>query len=771
MSKKCLNRLCIGIILFSIIYVISLMYTSTNIYYKILVNIMGIGGCITSALLIYVSFNKSNRLKSYGLLMLLTAISFTVGEIIWFIKEIFSREILFIEKSAAIFYLSANFFLFLGTLILIKQHNIFKKILKDKVIFDIVIIFIMCIVLTLISIEPIVNSFKILSSINRTYLILSAILDLISLMNLSIIYVCTDNSQPTSKVLIINFFAVILYTLGDLVYIHNLLNNTYTSNSVVDSFWIIGLLLIALSSVYYVYIFDNKSEYNHEYKNHELISYLPIIPVIILFKIDISNNYQAIIGVFISIIIIRQIKVLNENRSLVNKYKLINDRLENLVLKRTEELTQKNEQLNYLSNKDTLTNLYNRRYLLNKLDEIIEISSRNNSKFGLLFIDLNKFKNINDLHGHDVGDLLLISIATELKKHSNEQNIVTRQGGDEFIIISTDINNEEDLNSLANKIMDGFNETICVKGHIFKVDLSIGGVIYPTDGQDKLTLMKKADMAMYTSKKNTSSRFVSYKETDNVYNRFKMEELMKKAIENKEFVLYYQPQFNIEHDKIVGVEALIRWINDELGFVSPAEFIPLAEETGLIIDIGNWVIESAFLQMKKWNDLYNLDLEIGINISPIQLSNENFLDTIILNLQQTNIDPSIINLELTEESAMNNSEENIKKIKKLRDLGLKIAIDDFGSGYSSFKYIKSFIVDTLKIDMSLIKGIDKTKEDYEIANAIINMGKGLDLNIVAEGVESESQLSTLRNLKCNTVQGYYYEKPLTVDELEKKYFI
>lgn len=771
MNKKRLNRLCIGIILFSIIYIISLMYASTNIYYKILVNTMGIGGCITSVLLIYISFIKSNRLKSYGLLMLLTAISFTVGEIILFIKEIFLGEIFFIEKSASIFYLSANFFLFLGTLILIKQHNIFKKNLKGKVLLDIVIIFIICIVLALTSIKPIVNNFEILSSINRSYLILSAILDFISLMNLSIIYICTDNSQPTSNVLIINFFAVILYTLGDLVYIHDLLNNTYTSNSVVDSFWIIALLLIALSSVYYVYILDDKSEYNHEYKNNDLISYLPIIPVIILFEIDISNNYQAIIGVFISIIIIRQIKVLNENRSLVNKYKLINDRLENLVLKRTEELTQKNEQLNYLSNKDTLTNLYNRRYLLNKLDEIIETSSRNNSKFGLLFIDLNKFKNINDLHGHDIGDLVLIKIATELKKHSNEQNIVTRQGGDEFIIISTGVNNEKDLNSLANKIMDGFNETICVKGHIFKVDLSIGGVIYPTDGQDKLTLMKKADMAMYTSKKNTSSRFVSYKETDNVYNKFKMEELMKKAIKNKELVLYYQPQFNIENDKIVGVEALIRWINDELGFVSPSEFIPLAEETGLIIDIGNWVIESAFLQMKKWNDLYHLDLEIGINISPIQLSNENFLDTIISNLQKTNIDPSIINLELTEESAMNNSEENIKKIKKLRDLGLKISIDDFGSGYSSFKYIKSFIVDTLKIDMSLIKGIDKTKEDYEIANAIINMGKGLDLNIVAEGVESESQLSTLRNLKCNTIQGYYYERPINVDELEKKYFI
>ena len=205
MSKKCLNRLCIGIILFSIIYVISLMYNSTNIYYKILVNIMGIVRCITSVLLIYMSFSKSNNLKSYGLLMLLTAISFTVGEIIWFIKEIFLGEILFIEKSASIFYLSSNFFLFLGTLILINQHNILKKMLKNKVLLDIVIIFIICIGLALISIEPILNSFKILSSISRTYLILSIILDFISLMNLSIIYICTDNSQPTSKVLIISF--------------------------------------------------------------------------------------------------------------------------------------------------------------------------------------------------------------------------------------------------------------------------------------------------------------------------------------------------------------------------------------------------------------------------------------------------------------------------------------------------------------------------------------------------------------------------------------
>lgn len=274
---------------------------------------------------------------------------------------------------------------------------------------------------------------------------------------------------------------------------------------------------------------------------------------------------------------------------------------------------------------------------------------------------------------------------------------------------------------------------------------------------------------MYTAKNENYSQIKIYKPDSEIALNIKMEELMKRAIKNKEFNLRYQPQFNPISNELVGVEALIRWNNEELGFVSPAKFIPLAERTGMIIDIGNWVLEEGFLQVKKWKEKYNIDIEIGINVSPIQLMDDNFLDILKEKLSLVDVKPSQINLELTEDVAVKNSLENINKLKQIRELGVKVSIDDFGSGYSSFEYLKNFAVDCLKLDMSLINNIDKSKEDFEIAKAIISLSKGLNLEIVAEGVETKSQLDTLRKLNCDIIQGYYYEKPIKSIELEQKY--
>ncbi|MCC3867971.1 putative bifunctional diguanylate cyclase/phosphodiesterase [Terrisporobacter mayombei] len=769
-DKIKLYKIYIGIIVF---LVLLFSYPSTNIYYKIITNTMGILGCITSIFLVCITFKRSekNKLKNYWLLNLLAITSFGIGEIIWAIKEIFLNEKLILPSLTISFYLPSNIFLFLGSLILLKKNRKTYKTQKSKVSLDMVIIVTMYISIMFASIMPMLNYRETLLDTN-IYLILYNILNFMTLINLSIIYIYSNENIIKGNFFAINFLGVLLYALSDLVYMYEILESTYVSNTLLDSLWIISFLLIGLSAIEYLFTEDSKDNFKiiNECEDKGFMSYLAIVPIPILFIMDINNKHQAIIGIFISVIVIRQIKVLNENKILVKKYKMINEGLESAVLERTKELHEKNIELNYLSNKDTLTDLYNRRYLLHKLDELIVNSSKDNSKFGILFLDLDKFKNINDLYGHEVGDLLLNKIGNKLQKHSSKNSIIIRQGGDEFVIIYTHIDSEEDLKSFANQIISEFDKEICIEKIDFKVNFSIGGVIYPTDGEDKLTLMKKADMAMYASKKNASSKFSLYKE-NNMYNKFKMEKLMEKALNNKEFILYYQPQFNIDNNKIVGIEALIRWVNDELGFVYPSEFIPLAEETGLIIDIGNWIIESTFLQIKKWQELYNIDIEVGINVSPIQLSDKRFLDVIVTNLQNTNINPSLINLEITEKIAIDDSEVVIEKLKIIRDLGIKVSIDDFGSGYSSFKYAKSFAVDTLKIDISLIKGIDKSKEDYEIAKAVINMAKGLGLNIVAEGVDSDSQLSVLRNLGCDTIQGYYYEKPMKIEQLEKKYFM
>lgn len=763
-------KIYIGVIVF---LVILFSYPSTNIYYEMITNAMGMLGCITSIVLVYITFKNTekNNLKYYWLLNLLAITSFGIGEIIWGIKEIFLNEKLIMPSLTISFYLPSNIFIFLSSLVLIKKNIKTYKRKKTKLSLDIVIIFIMYISIMIASIMPILNHNKMLFNTN-IYLILYNILDFMTLINLSIIYIYSNENIIKGNFFVINFLGILIFSLSDMVYMYQILENTYVSNTVLDSLWIISFLLIGLSAIEYLFTVDSKYNFKNidECENKDFMSYLAIVPIPILFVLDIKNQHQAIIGIFISIIVIRQIKVLNENKILVEKYKMINEGLESAVLARTKELHEKNIELNYLSNKDTLTDLYNRRYLLHKLDELIVKSSKDNSKFGILFLDLDKFKNINDLYGHEVGDLLLNEIGNKLQKHSSKNSIIIRQGGDEFVIIYTDIDSEEDLKSFANQIISEFDKGICIGEIDFKVNFSIGGVIYPTDGEDKLTLMKKADMAMYASKKNSSSMFSLYKE-NNMYNKLKMEKLMEKAINNKEFILYYQPQFNIDNNKIVGIEALIRWENDELGFVYPSEFIPLAEETGLIIDIGNWVIESTFLQIKKWQELYNTDIEVGINVSPIQLSDKRFLDTIVSNLQNTNINPSLINLEITERIAIDDSEIVIEKLKIIRDLGIKVSIDDFGSGYSSFKYAKSFAVDTLKIDISLIRGIDRSKEDYEIVKAVINMAKGLGLSIVAEGVDSDTQLSVLRNLGCDTIQGFYYEKPMHIEQLEKKYFM
>ncbi|HBI94567.1 MAG TPA: hypothetical protein DDY58_20260 [Terrisporobacter glycolicus] len=763
-------KLYIGVIVF---LAILFSYHSTNIHYKMITNTMGMLGCIASILLVYITFKKTekNKLKYYWLLNLLAITSFGIGEIIWAIKEVFLSEKLILPSLTISFYLPSNIFLFLGSLILMQKNTKAYNTQKPKVSLDIVIIVTMYISIMVASIIPILNNTEMLFNTN-IYLILYNILNFMTLINLSIIYIYSNENIIKGNFFAINFLGVLIYSLSDLVYMYQVLEGTYVSNTVLDSLWIISFLLIGLGAIEYLFTEDTKYSFSNfdECENKDFMSYLAIVPIPILFILDINNHHQAVIGIFISVIVIRQIKVLNENKILVRQYKMINEGLESAVLARTKELHEKNVELNYLSNKDTLTDLYNRRYLLHKLDHLIVKSSKDNSKFGILFLDLDKFKNINDLYGHEVGDLLLNKIGNKLQKHSSKNSIVIRQGGDEFVIIYTDIDSEEDLNSFANQIISEFEKEICIEKIDFKVNFSIGGVIYPTDGEDKLTLMKKADMAMYTSKKNGDSKFSLYKE-NNMYNKLKMEKLMEKAINNKEFILYYQPQFNIDNNEIVGIEALIRWENDELGFVYPSEFIPLAEETGLIIDIGNWIIESTFLQIKKWQELYNIDIEVGINVSPIQLSDKRFLDTIVSNLKNTNINPSLINLEITERIAIDDSEIVIEKLKIIRDLGIKVSIDDFGSGYSSFKYAKSFAVDTLKIDISLIRGIDRSKEDYEIVKAVINMAKGLGLSIVAEGVDSDTQLSVLRNLGCDTIQGFYYEKPMHIEQLEKKYFM
>lgn len=323
----------------------------------------------------------------------------------------------------------------------------------------------------------------------------------------------------------------------------------------------------------------------------------------------------------------------------------------------------------------------------------------------------------------------------------------------------------------VKKILKSFEKPIIINEHTLIVTVSVGISVYPFDGDNRSSLMKKADIAMYRAKENGKNLYEFYNiETDyEVSKKLQLEHLLGNGIKNNEFVLYYQPQINIKDNKLIGFEALIRWNNPLLSVVSPQDFIPLAEETGIIIDIGKWVIEECFKQIKIWNEKYKLDLKVGINVSPKQFMSIDFINDLIYSANKYSISPSWIDLEITEESAMKNEEYLIKKLQQLNKIGFKISIDDFGTGYSSLAYLKQFSIDTLKIAMPFISEIDNKVEDYQIVQAIIAMAKSLGLNVIAEGVERTSQLELLKELGCDEIQGYYFGRPMTAIDAEEKF--
>lgn len=745
-----------------ILYLIAVIYNIYSPKNSSLENILEIAMGVAVSIPFYriYKITQEKSLKYYWLFVFVGVATFTVGDSLWLFADYVSKDYLRSITLSENIFLVANISLLAASFILLKSNIEIKK-LNRKTSIDIFFILVLYFLLA-------VRSFKIfgigdIETVSQLYSVVYIAIDIITLINLSILYIVVNHNMP-DKIILYHFLGISLYTFSDIIYAYELTKSEYVTTSIINSFWMISFMIMSLAALEKI----NRIYNDSEFKISNSATYLSVIPVIVLLTVDIGEKYQAMIGIITTIVVLKQIKILNENKILVKRYKEINNTLETTVFERTIELSKKNIELESLLNKDALTNLYNRRYLIKKIDELIDDNDVEN--FGIMFIDLDNFKNINDLYGHDIGDAVLKEVSKRLNKYSSDNTYVFRQGGDEFIIICKEIKSEEDIIRKANIVINEFKKSeVIINDKSCEIELSIGGVVYPIHGKDRSTLMKKADMSMYTAKNENYSQIKIYKPDSEIALNIKMEELMKRALKNKEFNLRYQPQFNPINNKLVGVEALIRWNNEELGFVSPAKFIPLAERTGMIIDIGNWVLEEGFLQVKKWKEKYNTEIEIGINVSPIQLMDDNFLDILKERLSLIDIKPSQINLELTEDVAVKNSLENINKLKQIRQLGVKVSIDDFGSGYSSFEYLKNFAVDCLKLDMSLINNIDKSKEDFEIAKAIISLSKGLNLEVVAEGVETKSQLDTLRKLNCDIIQGYYYEKPIRSIEVEQKY--
>lgn len=430
------------------------------------------------------------------------------------------------------------------------------------------------------------------------------------------------------------------------------------------------------------------------------------------------------------------------------------------------------ERLQHITHHDLLTGLPNRSLFIDRLDQAISRAKWNKRVISVLFFDLDRFKNINETLGHAHGDVILQEVSKRLMQCVREGDTVARLGDDEFAIVLEDVAKKEDIPLVTEKIMRRMSHPYKIDDLELYATTSIGISVYPGDGEDSETLLQNADVALHHAKEAGSSlyRFYTSEMNSQSLYRLNMESSLRRGLERNEFVLHYQPQIDMSSGRMTGAEALIRWQHPELGMVAPNEFIGLLEETGMIIQIGKWVLESACLQGQKWNEEHAAKMRISVNISPIQFTHPGLASNVREALEASHFPAELLELELTESTIMRNPESAINTLKEFGDMGVRIAIDDFGTGYSSLSYLQKFPINTLKIDRSFITGVEHNNGNASIVSAIISMAHNLKLEVVAEGVELDVQAEFLKGHKCDLMQGFLFSKPVVVDEILKLYY-
>ncbi len=453
------------------------------------------------------------------------------------------------------------------------------------------------------------------------------------------------------------------------------------------------------------------------------------------------------------------------------------------VIQDISQLKKAEEEIRRLAFYDGLTGLANRMLFMNRMEQAIIDAERNKKHCALLFLDLDNFKRVNDTLGHNVGDLLLKKVTETIKKsiragdsatkiiekEENRNSLTARLGGDEFTIMITNLKKPENAAIIARRLLRMIPAVHNLYGHEVSITTSIGISIFPEDGKESDVLLKNADTAMYQAKKEGRNTYQFFMESMNrvVHERFSIDRDLRKAIKNNEFVLYYQPQIRLADRKIVGAEALIRWHHPHRGMIPPDKFIPIAEETGMIIDINKWVLHAACLQNKKWIKQGFQPITIAVNLSGFRLASQDIIGTISSAIEQIDSEIKNIEIEITENVLIHDTETTISTLNRIKDLNLRIAMDDFGTGYSSLSYLTSFPVDTIKIDRSFVMDCNSESNNLVIIKAIIAMGHSLGKKIVAEGIETEEQYHLLNDLGCDEAQGYYFSHPLPVSEFAK----
>jgi diguanylate cyclase (GGDEF)-like protein/PAS domain S-box-containing protein len=435
------------------------------------------------------------------------------------------------------------------------------------------------------------------------------------------------------------------------------------------------------------------------------------------------------------------------------------------------ERKQAEERIHHLAYYDALTNLPNRSLLTKLVDQAMTVAQRSKAHGCVMFIDLNRFKLINDTLGRSVGDALLREISQRFRLALRDQDVVARLSGDEFAVGLFDIHQHYEASMVANKLLAAVNEPFLIDGHDLRVSASIGISVYPQDGNDAETLLRLADIAMYRAKQNSSTdgehiAFYSQDMNKGMQERMRIESGLRQALGNGQLLLHYQPKFEISTGKIIGAEALVRWKHPERGLVPPAEFIPLAEATGLVVQVGEWVLEAACAQAQAWKEKGLPPVRLAVNVSAREFTSA-LPGRVMETLHRYGLEPSWLELEITESTLMHNIERVIGIMDRLTAAGVTLSLDDFGTGYSSLSYLKRFPIDTLKIDRSFTTGIPVDTNDCAIASTIISIAQQLKHKVIAEGVETPEQLAFLKDSGCDEVQGYLFSRPLPAEEFEE----
>lgn len=432
------------------------------------------------------------------------------------------------------------------------------------------------------------------------------------------------------------------------------------------------------------------------------------------------------------------------------------------------ERKQAEERIEFLAHHDALTGLPNRILLRDRFAHALAVAARSQSRVALLFLDLDNFKRVNDTLGHAAGDQLLLEAVTRLSRCMRESDTICRQGGDEFIVLLNDIPCLETVERIAGDILSHLAEPVEICGHMLNTSCSIGVAIFPEDGNDIDSLLQKADTAMYSAKDSgrNAYRFFDAQMNRQAHEHLLLQNRLHQALSRDEFSLHYQPQLEIDSGEVVGVEALLRWQSPELGEVAPARFIPVAEDSGLIVPIGAWVLEEACRQAQVWRLAGWPELSMSVNLSALQFRRPGLIETVAGALDRSGLPPHLLELELTESILLQDVEKNLELVRRLKALGVRLSIDDFGTGYSSLSYLKRFAVDRLKIDRAFVRDINLDPDDAAIVRAVIQLARSLRLGIIAEGVETQEQLAFLRDEGCPEVQGFLYSRPLAPAQIE-----